>query len=45
VPWPGADKAQSFVDAGVRLFTVGTGGPDYDLTELKAALTWRNDHR
>ncbi|WP_072805082.1 LLM class F420-dependent oxidoreductase [Rhodococcoides yunnanense] len=42
VSWPGADKAQDFVDAGATLFTVGTGGPDYDLTELKAAIAWRN---
>lgn len=42
VAWPGADKAQAFVDAGATLFTVGTGGPDYDLTELKAALAWRD---
>ncbi len=44
VSWPGADTAQDFVDAGITLFTVGTGGPEYDLTELKAALAWRNDH-
>ncbi|OZF53617.1 LLM class F420-dependent oxidoreductase [Rhodococcus sp. 14-2470-1b] len=42
VAWPGADKAQGFVDAGATLFTVGTGGPDYDLTELKEAIAWRN---
>ncbi|MDJ0393603.1 LLM class F420-dependent oxidoreductase [Rhodococcus sp. G-MC3] len=42
VAWPGADKAQGFVDAGATLFTVGTGGPDFDLTELKAAIAWRN---
>ncbi|MFC8177552.1 LLM class F420-dependent oxidoreductase [Rhodococcus sp. NPDC057297] len=42
VAWPGADKAQGFVDAGATLFTVGTGGPGYDLTELKEAIAWRN---
>ncbi len=42
VAWPGADKAQGFVDAGATLFTVGTSGPDYDLTELKEAIAWRN---
>lgn len=41
VAWPGADKAQGFVDAGATLFTVGTSGPDYDLTELKEAIAWR----
>ncbi|AYJ47620.1 LLM class F420-dependent oxidoreductase [Rhodococcus sp. P1Y] len=45
VSWPGADKAQGFVDAGATLFTVGTGGPEYDLTELKDAIAWRNSHR
>ncbi len=42
VSWPGADKARGFVDAGATLFTVGTGGPEYDLTELKDAIGWRN---
>ncbi|NIL77697.1 glucose-6-phosphate dehydrogenase [Rhodococcus sp. B10] len=45
VSWPGADKAQDFVDAGATLFTVGTGGPEYDLTEVKDAIAWRDAHR
>ncbi|GHP17914.1 LLM class F420-dependent oxidoreductase [Rhodococcus sp. NKCM2511] len=45
VSWPGADTAQDFVDAGATLFTVGTGGPDYDLTELGEAIAWRDAHR
>jgi probable F420-dependent oxidoreductase len=45
VSWPGADTAQDFVDAGATLFTVGTGGPDYDLTELGEAVAWRDAHR
>lgn len=45
VSWPGADKAQGYVDAGVALFTVGTGGPEYDLTELKDAIAWREAHK
>ncbi|WP_338887851.1 LLM class F420-dependent oxidoreductase [Rhodococcus sovatensis] len=45
VSWPGADKAQGFVDAGVALFTVGTGGPEYDLTELKDAIAWREANK
>ena len=45
VSWPGADKAQGFVDAGATLFTVGTGGPEYDLTELKDAIAWRDAHK
>ncbi|MDR6909806.1 putative F420-dependent oxidoreductase [Rhodococcus fascians] len=44
VSWPGADTAQDFVDAGATLFTVGTGGPDYDLTELGEAIAWRDAH-
>lgn len=45
VSWPGADTAQDFVDAGATLFTVGSGGPDYDLTELGEAIAWRDAHR
>jgi probable F420-dependent oxidoreductase len=45
VSWPGADTAQDFVDAGATLFTVGTGGPDYDLTELGEAIAWRDSHK
>ena len=45
VSWPGADTAQDFVDVGATLFTVGTGGPDYDLTELGEAIAWRDAHR
>ncbi|KQU29996.1 LLM class F420-dependent oxidoreductase [Rhodococcus sp. Leaf233] len=45
VSWPGADTAHDFVDAGATLFTVGTGGPDYDLTELGEAIAWRDAHR
>src|SRR5580658_8867214 len=29
-------------DAGVTLFTVGAGGPDYDLSQLSAWIDWRN---
>jgi probable F420-dependent oxidoreductase len=29
------------VEAGARLFTVGVGGPDYDLTKLRRWLDWR----
>lgn len=31
-----------FLKAGARLFTVGTGGPDYDLSKLKSWIDWRN---
>ncbi|WP_433607162.1 LLM class F420-dependent oxidoreductase [Dactylosporangium sp. CA-139114] len=30
-------------DAGVSLFTVGIGGPDYDLAPLRRWLTWRDE--
>jgi len=40
--WPGAEAAQSFVDAGVTLFTIGTPGPDYDFSTLTDALAWRD---
>lgn len=48
-PWPKAedgrtaeDRADEFAAEGVSLFTVATGGPDYDFTELNAALAWRD---
>ena len=43
VSWLSADGADRFADAGATLFTVSVvaeGG--YDLTELKAALAWRD---
>lgn len=43
VPWPGVETAQAFVDEGVALFTVGTGGPDYDLTAVAEAIRWRDE--
>ncbi|MEU2033508.1 LLM class F420-dependent oxidoreductase [Nocardia amamiensis] len=43
VQWPGAARAQSFVDAGVTTFTVGVSGPDYDLGELETAIRWRDE--
>ena len=46
VSWVSADAADGFTDAGATLFTVSVfaeGG--YDLTELKAALAWRDSRR
>lgn len=37
-----ADKGKELLDLGVTLFTVGTGGPDYDFTELKEWIAWRD---
>ncbi len=42
VDWPGEDKADALVAAGATLFTVGSGGPDYDLSEVEAAIRWRD---
>ena len=42
---PGGDPArvsEPLLKAGARLFTVGLGGPDYDLTKLKSWLKWRD---
>jgi probable F420-dependent oxidoreductase len=36
------EAGPELVKAGARLFTVGGGGPDYDLTKLKAWIDWRN---
>ena len=30
------------LDLGVSLFTVGVGGPDYDLSKLKSWIAWRD---
>ena len=46
VSWVSPDAADSFAHAGATLFTVSVisdGG--YDLTELKAALAWRDSQR
>ena len=42
--WPGVQKAEEFVAAGARLFTIGSTGPDYDLDEVRTALAWRDAH-
>ncbi len=31
------------VELGVSLFTIGHGGPEFDLTELRNWIEWRND--
>ena len=35
-------RMDGMLGAGFRLFTVSTGGPDYDLTTLERALRWRD---
>ncbi|MGV9721974.1 LLM class F420-dependent oxidoreductase [Nocardia beijingensis] len=42
VGWPGPERAPALVDAGATLFTIGTSGPDYDLTKVEQAIRWRN---
>lgn len=36
------ERADALHAAGARLFTLGIGGPDYDLTRVEAALAWRD---
>jgi hypothetical protein len=37
-----ADAGPPLIEAGATLFTVGVGGPDYDLGQLKKWLAWRD---
>ncbi|QJY48744.1 LLM class F420-dependent oxidoreductase [Pseudonocardia broussonetiae] len=39
---PPGEVADALVDAGATLFTVGVGGPDYDLGLLKEWIAWRD---
>ncbi len=36
-----AEAGPAFIEAGARMFTVGVGGPDYDLKWVKRWLSWR----
>ncbi|GAA1609269.1 LLM class F420-dependent oxidoreductase [Actinoplanes couchii] len=36
------DTREKMYELGARLFTIGVGGPEPDLTELREALTWRD---
>jgi probable F420-dependent oxidoreductase len=36
------EHADALYDAGVRLFTLGISGPDYDLTAVREYLAWRD---
>ncbi|MGN8246146.1 LLM class F420-dependent oxidoreductase [Cellulomonas soli] len=42
---PPSEVAADLVDAGVTLFTVGTGGPDYDLSLAAQWVAWRDAQR
>ena len=39
---PPGEVADALVEAGATLFTVGVGGPDYDLSLLKEWIAWRD---
>jgi hypothetical protein len=39
-----AAGAQALYDVGTRLFTVGLGGPHYDLGPLRDLVAWRDSH-
>ena len=39
------EVGQALVDAGATLFTVGRGGPGYDLGLLKDWIAWRDDQK
>ncbi len=39
---PPAEVADALVAAGVTLFTVGVGGPDYDLSLVESWVSWRD---
>ena len=40
-----AAAAQDLYAVGTRLFTVGIGGPRYDLAPLRDLVAWRDSHR
>ena len=42
---PPSEVADALVDAGVTLFTVGTSGPDYDLSLVEQWVAWRDARR
>ncbi|MRG59757.1 LLM class F420-dependent oxidoreductase [Agromyces sp. CFH 90414] len=39
---PDLEHADALYDAGVRLFTLGISGPDYDLDAVRGYLAWRD---
>ncbi len=42
---PPQDVADGLVAAGATLFTIGVGGPDYDLGLVKEWIAWRDAQR
>lgn len=39
------DSGNALRDLGISLFTVGVGGPDYDLSTLREWIAWRDDQQ
>ena len=41
---PGApeESGPAFVEAGANLFTIGIGGPDYDMSSVREWVRWRD---
>ena len=39
---PPAEVADDLLDAGATLFTIGVGGPDYDLSLVREWVAWRD---
>jgi probable F420-dependent oxidoreductase len=44
-PKGGPADAAGWLEAGIRQFTIGLSGPDYDLAEVAAWVQWRDDRR
>jgi hypothetical protein len=42
---PPTEVADGLVAAGASLFTIGVGGPDYDLGLVKEWIAWRDAQR
>jgi hypothetical protein len=42
---PPQASGDALVAAGATLFTIGQDGPDYDLSEVKAWIDWRDERR
>ncbi len=38
------DLGPKLRDLGITMFTIGVGGPDYDLSQLRAWIAWRDKH-
>jgi alkanesulfonate monooxygenase SsuD/methylene tetrahydromethanopterin reductase-like flavin-dependent oxidoreductase (luciferase family) len=41
-PGRAAETGPAYLEAGARLFTIGLGGPSYDLSAVRDWVTWRD---